>query len=117
MAKKSKMSLMEPLGEEEFEELDDLLLSDDLPDGCMDVITLEGFLTSIAIGPVAVTPGHWLPRVFGGDAEGSLPEQLPAIKVFKRVVNLILRLYNSVIMIFEIAPEKFSPTGIGAPFS
>ena len=71
--------------------------------------TLEGFLTAIAIGPVTVTPEQWLRRVFGGDREGPLPE-LPAIKVFKRVVNLILRLYNSVIMIFEIVPEKFSPT-------
>ena len=111
MAKKSKMSLMESesLREEEFEELDDLLLSDDLPNGCMDVVTLEGFLTAIAIGPVTVSPEQWLPHVFGSDAERHLPE-LPTIKDFKRLVNLILRLYNSVIMIFEIAPEKFSPT-------
>jgi uncharacterized protein len=47
---------MEPLGEGEFGELDDLLLSDDLPEACMDVVTLEGFLTAIAIGPVTVTP-------------------------------------------------------------
>ena len=100
---------MEPLGEGEFGELDDLLLSDDLPEACMDVATLEGFLTAIAIGPVTVTPEHWLPRVFGREAEDPMPE-LPSIRVFKRVVNLIMRMYNSVIMIFEIAPEKFSPS-------
>jgi len=100
---------MEPLGESEFEELDDLLLSDDLPEECMDAITLEGFLTAIAVGPVTVTPGQWLPRVFDVDSVDPVPE-IPSVEVFNRVVNLIMRLYNSVIMIFEIAPEKFSPT-------
>ncbi len=74
MAKQSKMSLMESLREEESEELDDLLLSDDLPDGCMDAVTLEGILTAIAIGPVTVTQEQWLPRVFGGDRDSPLPE-------------------------------------------
>jgi uncharacterized protein len=100
---------MEPLGEGEFRELDDLLLSDDLLEACMDVATLEGFLTAITIGPVTVTPEHWLPRVFGREAEDSMSE-LPSAKVFKRAVNLIMRMYNSVIMIFEIAPEEFSPS-------
>jgi len=70
MAKRPETPLMESLDEGEFEELDDLLLSDDLPDGCMDVVTLEGFLTAIAIGPVTLIPEHWLPSVFGSDAEG-----------------------------------------------
>ena len=109
MAKRSETSVMEPLGESEFGELDELLLSDDVPEACMDVVTLEGFLTAIAIGPVTVTPEHWLPRVFGSEAEDPMPE-LPSVKVFKHVVNLIMRLYNSVIMIFEIAPEEFNPT-------
>ena len=109
MAKRSETPLMEPLGNGEFGELDDLLLSDDLPETCMDAVTLEGFLTAIAIGPVTVTPDHWLPLVFGSAPEDPMPE-LPSYKIFNRVVNLIIRLYNSVLMIFEIAPEKFSPT-------
>ena len=73
------------------------------------VVTLEGFLAAIAIGPVTLTPERWLPLVFGSDAEDPMPE-LPSVKVFTHVVNLIMRMYNSVIMIFEIAPEEFSPT-------
>ena len=38
-----------------------------------------------------------------------MPE-LPSVKIFKRTTNLIMRMYNSVIMIFEIAPEEFSPS-------
>ena len=75
----------------------------------MVAVTLEGFPTAIAIGPVTLTQEHWLPRVFGSAPEDSMPE-VPAMKVFNRVINLIMRLYISVIMIFEIAPEKFSPT-------
>ena len=109
MAKGSKPPLIEPLSDNEFDELDDLLLSDDLPEGCMDTVTLEGFLTAIAIGPVTVTPEHWLPRVFGSDPEEPIPD-FPSVKDFERAINLILRYYNSLIMIFEIGPEKFSPT-------
>jgi hypothetical protein len=50
MAKRLETSLMEPLGESEFGELDDLLLSDDLPEACMDVIILEG---------IACSDRHW----------------------------------------------------------
>ena len=31
-----------------------MLLSDDLPEACMDVVILEGLLTAIAIGSVTV---------------------------------------------------------------
>ncbi len=83
MAKRSELPLMEPLSDGEFEELDDLLLSDDLPDDCMDSVTLEGFLTAIAIGPVTVTPEQWLPLVFRqrsrrSDARVSLHQDLRA---------------------------------------
>ncbi len=109
MFKRSQPLLTEPLSDDEFADLDDLLLSDDLPEECMDAITLEGFLTAIAIGPITVTPDQWLPNVFRSSSEDPLPE-IPSIKVFQRLVNLIMRYYNSVITIFEIAPEKFSPT-------
>ena len=109
MVKRSQPLLTEPLSDDEFAELDALLLSDDLPEECMDAITLEGFLTAIAIGPITVTPEQWLPHVFGSGSEDPMPE-IPSIKVFQRLINLIMRYYNSVIMIFEIAPEKFSPT-------
>jgi uncharacterized protein len=109
MAKGSQPPLIEPLSDSEFDELDDLLLSDDLPEGCMDAVTLEGFLTAIAIGPVTVTPEHWLPQVFGSDPEDPVPD-CPSVKHFERAVNLILRYFNSVITIFEIEPKKFRPT-------
>ncbi len=59
MAKRPEPPLIEPLSDSEFGELDDLLLSDDLSEECMVAVTLEGFLTAIAIGPVTVRPEHW----------------------------------------------------------
>jgi len=109
MAKRSEPPLIEPLSDSEFRELDELLISDDVPEECMDAVTLEGFLTAIAIGPVTVSPEQWLPHVFGSDREDLMPE-FPSIEIFERVVNLIIRFYNSLLMIFEIGPEKFSPT-------
>ncbi len=75
----------------------------------MDAVTLEGFLTAIAIGPVTVNPEQWLPHVFGSGPNNTMPE-FPAIKRFELVVKFIMRFYSSAIMIFEIAPEKFSPS-------
>lgn len=73
MAKRPEPQIKEPLTDDEFGKLDDLLLSDDLSEECMLAETLEGFLTAIAIGPVTVTPEQWLPRVFGGDPEDPMP--------------------------------------------
>jgi len=90
MAKRSQPPLFEPLSDSEFDELDDLLLSDDVPETCMDAVTVESFLTAIAIGPVTLTPEHWLPRVFGSDPM----LDFPSIKEFERLANLIIRCYN-----------------------
>ncbi len=65
---------MEPLSAREFGELDNLLRSDDLPEECMDAVTLEEFLSAMVIGPVTVTPDHWLPGVFGTDPADPMPK-------------------------------------------
>ncbi len=40
-----------PLSNEEIRELDAFLMSDATPDECMDIVTLDGFLSALAIGP------------------------------------------------------------------
>ena len=44
--------LNEPLSDREITELDDFLMSDATPEECMDIAALDGFSTSLAIGPV-----------------------------------------------------------------
>ncbi len=56
-----------PLSNEEIHELDAFLISGATPDDCMDIVTLDGFLTALAIGPRMVPPSVWLPLVWGGE--------------------------------------------------
>lgn len=58
---------LEPLGEEEFAEIDDLLLSEGLPESTMDVCAAEGFLTAIAIGPAPTVHSRVLATVSRSD--------------------------------------------------
>jgi len=48
----SMISLTIPLFEQELPELDGFLMSDATPEECMDIAALDGFSTSLAIGPV-----------------------------------------------------------------
>ena len=43
----------------------------------------------------------------GSDPEEPMPE-CPSSKDFERVVNLSMRNYNSVLMIFDIAPDTYT---------
>ena len=45
-----------PLSNEEIRELDAFLTSDATPDWCMGIVTLDGFLSALAIGPDLVPP-------------------------------------------------------------
>jgi hypothetical protein len=47
-----------PLSNEEIRELDAFLMSDATPDECMDIVTLDGFLSALAIGPELVPALH-----------------------------------------------------------
>lgn len=57
------LQMMAPLSDEEMDELDAFLLSDATSNETMMLDCLDGFLTSIVIGPVMLMPSEWLPRV------------------------------------------------------
>jgi len=52
--------ISKPLSDEELEKLDDFLLSDMTPDSCMDISTLDGFLTGTVITPGITSQDKWL---------------------------------------------------------
>ncbi len=100
--------LNQPLSETEFGELDDFLANEANEDTSMDVSTLEGFLTAIAIGPRMVPPSDWLPWVWdmeGGEVEADFANEAQA----SRIMSLILRHYNNVIHTFNTDPASFEP--------
>ena len=63
------MTLETPLSAAELSELEAFLMSDATSDECMDLVTLDGFLTALVVGPELVPPSSWLPVVWGGTNE------------------------------------------------
>ena len=100
------MHLEQPLSEKEFDDLDQFLLSDRCPDDAMTMDTLHGYLTAIAIGPETIMPAEWLPKVWG--AELTAPSWKNP-KEEERILNLIMRFMNEVLVTFEVAPKEFEP--------
>ena len=60
--------MSEPLNDEEYDRLDELLAA--MGPQSMDVAELEGLLTALAVGPAELAQETWLPAVWGG-ASGS----------------------------------------------
>ena len=92
-----------PFSDEDFQELHEWLLR--RGKAILDCVTLEGFLTAIAIGPNTLSPTVWLPKVWGGREP-----RFKNIDEFNRFVGLVMGLYNEVVGYFEEDPEAFEPS-------
>ena len=86
---------MTPLNDDEYDQLDDLLLA--LGGQTMDVAALEGLLTALVAGPVEIPQEQWLPKVWGG-AAGS-----------DAALALILRHYDYMRTWMRKDPASFEP--------
>jgi uncharacterized protein len=97
----------QPLSDQEFDELDSYLLSEHCGDDAMTLDALHGYLTALAIGPETVAFSEWLPRIWGpspGDAPRFSNQQES-----ERVLGLIARFMNEILLTFEVAPKDFEP--------
>lgn len=104
------MHLDDPLSDKEFQELDEFLLSDRCADDGMTMDSLHGYLTAIAIGPEEILMEEWLPRVWGSAGEkGGKGPQFKTPKEADRIIGLIGRFMNEIMMTFEVAPKEFEP--------
>jgi uncharacterized protein len=95
------------LSEKEFDELDRFLMSEHCGDETMAMDALHGYLTAIAIGPVAVTVDEWLPRVWGPDEEDA--PQFRDAQQAERIRSLLTRMLEEIVVTFEVAPKDFEP--------
>lgn len=101
------LRMMEPLSDEEMDELDHFLLSDAISDETMMLGCLDGFLTSIVTGPVMLMPSEWLPRVWGPTARDEPAFDTPAHA--ERIIGLIMRHLNGIIWSLQHDPDTFEP--------
>jgi uncharacterized protein len=100
-------TMMEPLTEEELDELEGLLLEADADQG-MTLDMLDGFLHAIAIGPETVMPSRWLPEVWSLD-DGAMMPPMGSLEQVNHLMRLIMRHYNSIVWGFEHSPPVFAP--------
>ena len=101
------LQIMEPLSDEEMDELDSFLLSEATSDEAMMVDCLDGFLTAIVSGPVMISPSEWLPMVWGSSV-GDDPI-FDSLAQAERITGLIMRQMNGIIWNLEQDPNAFEP--------
>ena len=83
-------ALDEPLTDPELDELEGFLASDLVPQDCMDLEMLDGFLTAIVSGPESVQPSEWLPQVWSDGGRSSNPAFRGSDQA-QRIMGLMLR--------------------------
>lgn len=98
--------LFSPLTEQEYEELDEFLLSLDNDEGIFCVSELDGFFTAVVSGPEMIAPSQWLPMIWGDDE--AAPEW-ESEKAFERIFGLLIRLMNSISATLMEEPMEFEP--------
>lgn len=99
--------VMEPLSDEEFDELEQFLMSDATSDEVMLLDMLDGYLTAIVVSPRTLPMSQRLHRVWGPDEEDA-----PAFETLddaRHIMGLILRHYNAIIHSLQDDPEQFEP--------
>jgi uncharacterized protein len=101
--------LASPLSGEELDELEAFLVSEATPEECMDLETLDGFLTALVSGPEAIVPGEWLPWVWSVEGD---PERGPVFSdetQARRLLELMMRHMNGIVATLVNSPADFEP--------
>src|SRR4030095_3760507 len=101
-------ALDEPLTDTELDELESFLASDAVPEDCMDLEMLDGFLAAIVSGPESIQPSEWLAQ---GWREGgrSAPPAYGNSGDAQRVMALILRHMVGIQRTLAESPTRFKP--------
>ena len=88
----------------DIDALDDFLMSEQMPEDCMQVCDMDGFLTAMAIGPELIMPSEWLPYIIG-QGEPKFKDDQQAQAFFGGVTAW----YNRILEGLNQNPEQYSP--------
>jgi uncharacterized protein len=100
------MKPTQALSDNEIDELDEFLLSDDVPENCMDISTLDGFFAAMVLNPELFMPGEYLPWIWDME-EGEAAPGFSSMEQANRIMGLLMRYYNGVLD--AIANNHFAP--------
>jgi uncharacterized protein len=99
-----------PLSEAELDELESFLMSPHVPEDCMGLEMLDGFLTACACAPTPITPSQWLPVVWG-NSPGETQAQIAfsSKQQAQRIMELILRHWATIGDLLRDMPTMYKP--------
>lgn len=100
------MNPTQALSDIEIDELDDFLLSDEMPENCMDISTLDGFFAALVINPRFIMPGEYLPWIWDME-QGKEGPAFASLEHANRIMQLLMRYYNS--LLEAIVENEFAP--------
>jgi uncharacterized protein len=98
----------EPLTDSELDELEAFLASDAVPQDCMDLEMLDGYLTAIVSGPESIQPSEWLPQVWSEGGRSASPA-FASNDQAQRVMSLVLRHMVGIQRTLAESPTRFRP--------
>ena len=101
-------ALDEPLTDAELDELEAFLASDAVPQDCMDLEMLDGYLAAIVSGPEQMQPSEWLPQVWSEGGKSSTPA-FSGNEQAQRIMALILRHMVGIERTLAESPTRFKP--------
>ena len=101
-------ALDEPLSDAELDELEVFLASDAVPQDCMDLEMLDGYLTAVVSGPEAIQPSEWLPQVWSEGSKSAAPVFVDNDQA-QRIMGLVLRHFVGIQRTLSDSPTRFRP--------
>ena len=79
------------MSDEAFEALEEILTSDVVPEDCMDLEMLDGFLAGVLLSPRVIAVDRWLPGVWSAHEDGV---SFGSGSGVQRAIRLVLSYYN-----------------------
>jgi len=80
------------LSDEEMDALEAILVSDAVPEDCMDLEMLDGFLAAVLLSPTVIERERWLPEVWSAYGDTNFG----AGSAVQRAIKLVLAYYNEI---------------------
>ncbi len=98
-----KSNLSSPLSEAELNELDQFLISDNIPEQTLWLDALDGYLTAVVIAPARLAFDQWFSGIWGS-GKGTMP-QFESMDKAQHIIDLIVRHMNSIKAALERDPD------------
>ena len=101
-------ALDEPLTETELDELETFLASDAVPQDCMDLEMLDGYLAAVVSRPGTIQPSEWLPMVWS-EGSRSASAAFANNDQAQKIMALVLRHMVGIQRTLAESPTRFKP--------